>query len=116
MKQSLTELVKAYGQEKAAAFYNELYTALNVSLKTVIERENIDSDFAISGRVVLARSPKQLEGVVNEFVLRQQPLGEDIQVLGRPELRREIACADAFCGGVLIPDMASPIPESTTQV
>lgn len=110
LKKSLAELVKAYGADKAAEYYNELHTALNGSMREVIEREEIDCDFAFSGRVVLARSPLQLNGVVKEFELRHELLGEEIHLLDVPALHREIHCSGAFCGGVLIPDMASIHP------
>jgi glycine/D-amino acid oxidase-like deaminating enzyme len=110
LKKSFTELIKAYGAAKATAYYGELYEALNVSMKEVIKREKIDCDFDISGRVVLARSHSQLKGMVSEYELRRQHLGEDIKVLDQAGLRKEIRCSDVFCGGVLIPDMASIHP------
>lgn len=110
LKKSLAELVSIYGPEKAAAYYTELHTALNDSMSEVIAREGIDCDFTYSGRVVLARSAAQLAGVVKEFELRRQLLGEEIHVLDLPALRREIACSDVFCGGVMVPDMAAIHP------
>jgi glycine/D-amino acid oxidase-like deaminating enzyme len=110
LKTSFSELSRHYGPEKATAYYSELYTALNVSLKDVIQREGIDCDFAVSGRVVLARSAKQLDGVVSEFTLRQKHLGEEVHVLNPSQLRQEIRCSDRFCGGVYVPDMAAIHP------
>lgn len=110
LKKSLAELIKAHGVEKATAYYAELYEALNVSMVEVIEREGIDCDFNVSGRVVLARSPSQLRGVVDEFRLRQKHLGEDVTVLDKAKLQQDIKCSDIFCGGVLVPDMATIHP------
>jgi len=110
LKKSLKELIKAYGAERATAYYAELFQALNVSMVEVIDREGIECDFNLSGRVVLARSPSQLRGVVDEFKLRQKYLGEDVYVLDRPQLQREIRCSDIFCGGVMVPDMATIHP------
>ncbi|MER8499407.1 FAD-binding oxidoreductase [Mesorhizobium sp. M1142] len=110
LKKSFAELAKAYGVEKATAYYAELFQALNVSMVEVIQREGINCDFNLSGRVVLARSPSQLRGVVDEFKLRQKHLGEDVHILDRSELQREIRCSNVFCGGVLIPDMATIHP------
>lgn len=110
LKRSLAELIALYGPEKAVELYQELYQALNVSMVEVIQREKIDCDFELSGRVVLARSQKQLRGVVDEFQLRKKYLGEDITVLDQKQLQHEIACSDVFCGGVLIPDMATVHP------
>ena len=110
LKKSLAELIQAYGVEKATAFYSELFQALNISMKEVIEREEIDCDFSVNGRVVLARSPAQLRGVVQEFELRQKHLGEPMRVLDRSELQTEIKASEIFCGGVLIPDMATIHP------
>ncbi|WP_272483022.1 MULTISPECIES: FAD-dependent oxidoreductase [unclassified Mesorhizobium] len=110
LKKSFAELAKAYGVDKATAYYAELVQALNVSMMEVIEREAIDCDVRLSGRVVLARSPAQLSGVIDEFKLRQKYLGEDIEILDSTSLQREIKCSDIFCGGVLIPDMATIHP------
>lgn len=110
LKKSLAELMEGYGVEQAIAYYAELFEALNISMVEVIERERIDCDFSLAGRVVLARSPSQLRGVVDEFKLRERHLGEGIQVLNKKQLQQQIKCSDIFCGGVLVPDMATIHP------
>ncbi len=110
LKKSLAELIAQFGADRAVELYKELYVALNVSMVEVMKREEIDCDFELSGRVVLARSQKQLHGVIDEFQLRKKYLGEEIRILDRKLLQHEIACSDVFCGGVLIPDMATIHP------
>jgi glycine/D-amino acid oxidase-like deaminating enzyme len=108
LKHSFSDLVRQYGTAYAVAAYREMQAAFD-AVADRVRKDQIECGFKISGRLILAKAQRQYDELEQEWALRRQHLGSEFTVVTRKQVRDEIA-SDLYCGGVLIPDLASIHP------
>ncbi len=108
LKHEFTQLVSGLGLAKAIEIYREMQAAYD-SVGEVTKGEGIDCEYRVSGRVILAYTPKQLELVEAECAAKKQHLGEDYTMLDRAGLKAELD-SPLFVGGAYLPESASLHP------
>lgn len=99
---------KRYDRETAVRVYKLYAEAIDV-LEAVIEREEIDCDFARSGSLILAAKPAHFEGMQAERDAIARHVGHELTLIPRSELKGEIA-SDHYFGGQLDPREAGLHP------
>lgn len=100
-KHSFLGLSRSIGQDKATRFFRDLDEVFRATLVR-IKQEALDCDYQQNGRIVLAHTPAQFDGLRREYEARKQHLGDDISILDG-NLGDEIGSRQ-FCGGVLVHD------------
>ena len=108
LKHEFTQLVSGLGLAKAIEIYREMQAAYD-AVGEVTKSEGIDCEYRVSGRVILAYTPKQLEMVEAECAAKKTHLGEDYTMLDRAGLKAELD-SPLFVGGAYLPESASLHP------
>ena len=108
LKRSFAELMHKHGPDYAVSVYREMQAAFD-SVAERVRTEQIECGFKISGRLIVTKAQRQYDELEQEWTLRKKYLGGDFTMLTRKQVRDEIA-SDLFCGGALIPDLASIHP------
>ncbi len=109
LSHSFSELLRRHGLDHAVSHYRELHDAFS-SVRQVIEAERLDCDLVQGGRIILARSNRQLDRLTAELELRRLHLGWKYERLDRRALLDEVGCSKAIVGGVLLRDFYSIHP------
>jgi glycine/D-amino acid oxidase-like deaminating enzyme len=91
--------VEKLGFDRAARLYGAYTEAIDLIEKLVTE-EQIDCDFARTGKLSLASKPAHYQGFEKTAELLNSRLGGDSQLVPKAELRREIG-TDVFHGGMV---------------
>jgi glycine/D-amino acid oxidase-like deaminating enzyme len=99
MSIGIRHAVAKLGFETAARLYGAYTEAIDLVEKLVTE-EQIDCDFARTGKLNLATKPAHYEGFQKTAELLNTRLGGDSQLVPKAELRREIG-TDVFHGGMV---------------
>jgi glycine/D-amino acid oxidase-like deaminating enzyme len=102
LKHSFGDIMESEGLERAIVVYREMRQAFDCVFETV-EAEGIDCRLRRQGRLVMAVTPGQYEGMARELELRKAHLGEEFAMLGRDAQGAEID-TKRYCGGAIIPD------------
>ncbi|MGD9508482.1 MAG: NAD(P)/FAD-dependent oxidoreductase [Geminicoccaceae bacterium] len=108
LKRSLEWLEGHEGADVATAVYRELDEALR-GLVQFTREESIDCNLRQCGRVISANSETHLKLLIDDLKYMKSRLGYDYDVLGRHDMRTEIA-SEAYVGGVVVPDLGSLHP------
>ena len=95
----IREAVEKLGFDRAARLYGAYTEAIDLIEKLVTE-EQIDCDFARTGKLSLASKPAHYQGFEKTAELLNSRLGGDSQLVPKAELRREIG-TDVFHGGMV---------------
>src|SRR5918999_2179125 len=99
MSIGIRDAVDKLGFDTAARLYGAYTEAIDLIEKLVTE-EQIDCDFARTGKLNLATKPGHYEGFAKTAELLNSRLGGDSQLVPKAQLRREIG-SDAFHGGMV---------------
>ncbi|MDP9138176.1 MAG: FAD-binding oxidoreductase, partial [Pseudomonadota bacterium] len=108
LKHGFGELIENHGLGFATRIYGELMEAF-LSVKDIVERENIQCHYRQQGRLLLATTPAMYDALAREFALRARHLGEPFTMVSRSEQPSEIATGHYF-GGARIDDHAGLHP------
>ncbi len=108
LKHGFSELLRTYGTAYAVAAYREMQAAFDAVAERV-RQEQIECGFKVCGRLILTKAQRQYDDLEQEWALRKKHLGSEFAMLSRKQVRDEIA-SDLYCGGALIPDLASIHP------
>ncbi len=108
LKHSFSDLLRVYGVDYAVAAYREMQAAFDAVAERV-RKDQIDCGFKMCGRLILTKAQRQYDDLEQEWTLRKKHLGSEFAMLSRKAVRDEIA-SDLYCGGALIPDLASIHP------
>jgi glycine/D-amino acid oxidase-like deaminating enzyme len=95
----IRQAVEKLGFDRAARLYGAYTEAIDLIEKLVTE-EQIDCDFARTGKLSLASKPAHYQGFEKTAELLNSRLGGDSQLVPKAELRREIG-TDVFHGGMV---------------
>ena len=101
-------MISRFGVEVARGVYREAQAAFDHT-RGLIEREKIDCDFAITGRVQMAWTRAQFAAQKRLVASIKAVADFDMQCLDRAELAREIA-TDRYFGAILFPGHAALHP------
>lgn len=104
-KHSFLGLQETSGLQAAKDHFGDLQNVFLDALER-IRREDIRCSYQQEGRLMLAATPKQFEGIKREFDARSRHLGESSEVIDRSALAAEVG-SDFFVGAVLIHDNAA---------
>lgn len=108
LKKTYGELKANRGKEYATAVYGELHSAYNETLD-FIAREDINCFAARCGRLIAATSRRHLDRLVADATEIRDDLALDFQLVEQKDFTQEMG-SDAYCGGILIPDLGSLHP------
>jgi len=101
MSIGIRRAVAKLGFDTAVRLYGAYTEAIDLVEKLVTE-EQIDCDFARTGKLNLATKPAHYQGFEKTHELLNTRLGLDTQLVPKAELRREIG-SDVFHGGMVEP-------------
>ena len=108
LKKSLGWLEAHRGEKHALGIYNELSDAFS-RVGTVIEDEGIECHYRTCGRYIAANSARHLQELTASLDELKNKLGLGYQLVVRSNQDNELK-AGRYCGGVVIPDLASIHP------
>ncbi|MEU0589443.1 FAD-binding oxidoreductase [Streptomyces sp. NPDC006132] len=91
--------VARYGFDTAKAYLMAYHDAVD-TLEKLIRDENIDCDFARTGKLNLASKPAHFEGLRKTHEIMSGRLGLETRLIPKSELRSEIG-SDAYHGGMV---------------
>lgn len=96
------QAVSRYGRDRAVEYYLEYDKAIS-AVETLVREHSIDCDFARSGKLSLALTPRDVAGMRNTQ-RAVAAIGElpDLVVLGPDDIRKEIG-SDFYHGGMVDP-------------
>lgn len=98
----LGQAVKRYGRERAFEYYREYDQAID-AVEDIVREHSIDCDFARHGKLSLAITPSDVEGMRRTAALVSEVGGLPVPtVLDRSEIRTEIG-SDFYAGGMVDP-------------
>ncbi len=104
-KHSFPELSASKGTDHAVSVFRELQAAFDYVVR-LIETEKIDCGFRRCGRLIVANAPHHYEQIARMLALKEKHLGEPYEMVAKAGLHRELA-SDLYCGGAILPDLAS---------
>ena len=104
MSIGIRDAVAKLGFDKAVQLYGAYTEAIDLVEKLVTD-EDIDCDFARTGKLNLATKPAHYQGFAKTQELLNTRLGSETQLVPKADLRREIG-SDAFHGGMVEPKSA----------
>jgi glycine/D-amino acid oxidase-like deaminating enzyme len=107
-KYTFGELLASDGLDHAIRVYRELREAF-AGVGRLIAEEEIDCEFKMQGRFIMAASPRQFDELEREFELRARHLGDSHRIVPRKDQHTEIA-TEIYHGGIVIEDMAGLHP------
>ncbi len=96
---SYTKLIERFGPSRAKDLIREGMASLEF-VKTLIADEQIDADLQLCGRLRGAWTETDYAAMARDAAELQRDLGMPIDVLGKADIRQELA-ADCYQGGVL---------------
>jgi len=96
---SYTALIDRFGAEKAKDLVREGMASLSFATALIAE-EKIDAGLQLSGRLRGAWTEADFAAIARDAALLRRDLGMPIDVLGKSDVRRELA-ADCYQGGLL---------------
>ena len=108
LKASFGSLLKQRGLAYAIAMYTEVDTAFRHVVE-LIQREQIQCQYAECGRFMAARSRSQFEAMGAELELKRKHLGQSHEMVPAAALHNEVG-SDLYQGGALLPELGSVHP------
>lgn len=108
LKHSFRDLQKSHGDGYAVEVYREMKAAFDAVAERVRD-EQIDCGFKVCGRLILTKAQRQYEDLADELERRRKHLGTEFHMVPKARIRDEIA-SDLYCGGAVIPGLASIHP------
>jgi glycine/D-amino acid oxidase-like deaminating enzyme len=99
MSIGIRRAVAKLGFDTAARLYGAYTEAIDL-VERLVREEEIDCDFARTGKLNLASKPAHYQGFEKTHELLNTRLGSETQLVPKSELRREIG-SDAFHGGMV---------------
>ncbi|UZE16026.1 NAD(P)/FAD-dependent oxidoreductase [Pseudomonas sp. B21-054] len=99
VSQDYAGLVQQRGREVAKGFYQAYADAVK-TVRTLIEREGIDCELRITGKLKLAAKPKHYDAIARSCELIQRDVDPDVCMISAHKIRDEVD-ADGFFGGML---------------
>lgn len=103
-----TVLAKRYGEAAADALFTEAGTALNW-VKDLIDQENIECDYAETGRIQLAYTDAQFDAQKSLAAQVSEKGGVPCHILSRDEIADDII-TPLYKGGMMFPNHAAVHP------
>jgi glycine/D-amino acid oxidase-like deaminating enzyme len=108
LKKSYSDLARKFGDDYAHRVYSELHEAY-ASTMAFIRAEGIECYAQECGRFIAATSAAHLNILVEDAEKLAEVFGYDHRVLTADRVREEMG-SDAYCGGVVVPDLGSVHP------
>lgn len=102
LRQSYAALAKDFGAEKAHALLRETWDAYGW-FRDFVRDEEIDCDLALSGRLICAWTPKDLEGLKRQADFLTKTFGIPAHTIDKAGLRSEVA-TDLHHGALVLPE------------
>jgi glycine/D-amino acid oxidase-like deaminating enzyme len=97
----LRQAIATYGREQATAYYLEYDRAVD-AVETLVDDYSIDCHFARHGKLALALTPRDVDGMHQTAQVVSQIGLPEPQVFGPADIRQEIG-SDYYCGGMVDP-------------
>ena len=97
--QNFSALVASQGVEQATRYYRAFADAVDY-VQSVVVDEQIDCDFRRCGKLKLASKASHLPSLVAACEMMKRHVDQDVEILSRDDVRREIDSPD-FHGGLL---------------
>ncbi len=98
IKQSLSNIIKSYGQEKGRLFWQASLDAIDL-VDDIVLQEDIDCDWKRNGHIGLAFKSSHFESMKKRAAWMKNEFGHPTQVVAPSDLRSEIG-TDVFFGGL----------------
>ncbi|OUD01150.1 NAD(P)/FAD-dependent oxidoreductase [Streptomyces swartbergensis] len=95
----LRDAVARYGFDTAKAYLMAYHDAVD-TLETLVKEENIDCDFARTGKLNLASKPAHLDGLRKTHEIMSGRLGLETRLIPRSEIHTEIG-SDRYHGAMV---------------
>lgn len=111
-KHSFLGLSKSAGQDVAIRYFRDLHRVFLSSVER-IEAEKISCNYQQNGRVVVAHTQQQFNGLRAEYEARAEYLGEKISILDEG-VQSEVG-SKSFIGGVYVHDNGAVHPGQYTR-
>ncbi|WP_298557746.1 NAD(P)/FAD-dependent oxidoreductase [Streptomyces luteogriseus] len=93
------DAISRYGFDTAKAYLMDYHDAVD-TLEKLVTDENIDCDFARTGKLNLASKPAHFEGLRKTHEIMSGRLGLETRLIPRSELRSEVG-SDSFHGAMV---------------
>ena len=93
--------IKRYGSGRAIEMFREYNRAID-AIEDLVKEHSIDCDFERSGKLTLAMSPSQLEGMRRTQAVLAKLADYDVTVLPKSEIHEEIG-TDFYAGAMVDP-------------
>ncbi|HEV7258025.1 MAG TPA: FAD-binding oxidoreductase [Bosea sp. (in: a-proteobacteria)] len=102
LRQSYTALAKDFGAEKALGLLRETWDAYGW-FRGFVRDEAIECDLALSGRLICAWTPKDMEGLKRQADFLTKTFGIPAHTIGKEGLRADVA-TDLYHGAMVLPE------------
>ena len=93
--------IKRYGEQRAIAYFREYNNAIDL-IENLVQENDLDVDYARSGKMSLAFKPSHYEGMKATVEALMRLVGQPVKLVDRENIRSEIG-SDFYHGALVDP-------------